>query len=234
MAVPIAAPASGAPTAAPMIAPVAAPMPAPPRVPSSRVESGVPEHPATRQSAARANEPVAMACLRIVVLRPLFGFTLILQLLNLLLLVLDLLLLRSNLRLSLSVGVFLILHLVADRVPAKRADAAADCGTRQRVTDSGAYDRAGCGSHAGADERAFLTCRERLSRASHDHHERNRHEQTFNQRRRICPHELSSFPSEQFSYLRTAAAFYPAIRRRVSLSAASFLPSARAINRFEH
>ena len=46
-------------------APVAAPIPAPPKVPFSRVESGSPEHPATRNSAARANAPVTIACLRI-------------------------------------------------------------------------------------------------------------------------------------------------------------------------
>src|SRR5271166_6760 len=216
MAVPIAAPASGAPTAAPMIAPVAAPMPAPPRVPSSRVESGSPEHPATRKSAASANEAVIIACLRIAFLCPLFGFALTLQLLNLLLLILDLPLLRSNLRLSLSVGVLLILHLVADRVSAQCADAAADRGARQRVTDSGADNRARRGSHARADERALLTGRERLSRASHGRHDRNRHEQTLNQRRRICPHEHSPSALEQFSYLPAAAAFHPANSRRVS------------------
>src|SRR5208337_2595058 len=103
-----------------MIAPVAAPIPAPPRVPSSRVDIGSPEHPATRKSAARANRPVAIACLRMIILRLLFGFAIILQLLNLLLLALDLPLLRLNLRLGLSLRILIILHLVADRVSAKR------------------------------------------------------------------------------------------------------------------
>src|SRR5208283_1158210 len=114
-----------------------------------------------------ANAPVAIGCLRISLLRLLFGLALALQLLNLLLLTLERLLLRLNLRLSLSVGVFLILHLVADGVSAKRADAAADCRACQRVAHRGAYNRAGCGSESRADEGALLTCRERLSRTSH-------------------------------------------------------------------
>jgi hypothetical protein len=134
-----------------------------------------------------------------IVARLLLGFSLTLHLLNLLLLIFDLPLLRTNLRLGLRLGVLVVLHLVAYGVSAQRTDSAADCGTCQRVADRGADDRACCGSHARADERAFLTGRERLSGASHDRHDRHRHEQTFDYCHRVCPHELSSLQREQFS-----------------------------------
>src|SRR5271170_6051244 len=175
-----------------MIAPVAAPIPAPPNVPSSRVDIGSPEHPAARKSAASASAPVTIVCLRMVVARQLFSFALTLQLLNLLLLILNLPLLIVDLRLSLSLLILPILHLVADCVSAQCADTAADCR-----------------AHAGSDEGAFLTSREGFSRASHRHHEGNRHEQAFDQghRNRICPHGLSPFNREQFSCLPTAEIF---------------------------
>src|SRR5271154_4725498 len=209
-----------------MIAPVAAPIPAPPNVPSSRVDIGSPEHPATRKSAASASAPVTIACLRMVVARLLFGFAVTLQLLNLLLLILNLPLLIVDLRLSLSLLILPILHLVADCVSAQCADTAADCRARERVADRRADNRARCRADAGSDEGAFLTSREGLSRASHRHHERNRHEQAFDQRHRnrICPHGLSPFNREQFSCLLTAEDFLEPGSRLVYLAADSFLP----------
>src|SRR5208282_3397536 len=137
----------------------------------------------------------------------LFGFALTLQLLNLLLLALDLLLLTLNLRLSLSVGGFLILHLVADRVSAQCADTAADCRARQRVANCSADDRTGRGSDTRSDKRALLTCREGLPRASHDCHDRNRHEQTFDYRYRVCPHELPPYIFSSFHACRSLRLF---------------------------
>ena len=64
-----------------------------------------------------------------VILPVLFGFALTLHLLNLSLLRLELTLLRADLRLGLSVFIFAILHLVADRVAAKCTDTAANSRT---------------------------------------------------------------------------------------------------------
>src|ERR1700731_2245228 len=182
-----------------MMAPVAAPIPAPPKVPFSRVDSGSPEHPATRKSAARAKAPVTIACLRMVVLPLLFSFARTLQLLNLSLLRLELSLLRADLRLGLSILIFPILHLVADRVSAQRTDTASNSRTCQRITHSSTDNRTGCRSDAGTDERALLTGRQRLSRASHGHRNRHRHEQTFDNRYRVCPHGF---------LLRTVSSFH--------------------------
>src|ERR1700735_2372771 len=202
-----------------MIAPWAAPIPAPPNVPSSRVDIGSPEHPATRKSAASANAPVTIECLRMVV-RRLLSFAVALQLLNLLLLIFNLPLLIVDLRLSLSLLILPVLHLVADCVSSQRADTAADCRARQRVAYRSADDRAGRRADAGADEGALLTSREGLSRASHRHHERNRHKQAFNQRQRnrICPHGLSPLKREQFSCLPTAEDFLEPDSRLVYLT----------------
>jgi hypothetical protein len=111
-----------------------------------------------------------------VVTRRLLSFAVTLQLLNLLLLILNLPLLIVDLRLSLSLLILAILHLVADCVSAQRTDTASDCRARERVADRGAYDCARCRTDAGSDKGAFLTSREGLSRASHRHDERNRHE----------------------------------------------------------
>src|SRR5882757_3350823 len=101
-----------------MIAPVAAPIPAPPSVPFSRVESGVPEHPAITNKAATASDIVTILCLTVIADSGLLGLLLRFELLNLLLLILDLMLLRIDLRLSLRAGLFAILHRVADHITA--------------------------------------------------------------------------------------------------------------------
>src|SRR6202158_1358001 len=186
---PIAAPAPGAPTAAPIIAPTAAPMPAPPIVPFSRVESGVPEHPATKNSAA-----TAIAAVTIVLLRPacvisllfglsLFGLALALHLLKLLTLIFDFLLLRLNLALGLSIRVFIVLHLIADHVSANSSDASADRRAREQITDRRTNDRAGGGADTCADESTLLSRREWLSRTRGDDQDCNRHEKALDYRR---------------------------------------------------
>jgi hypothetical protein len=109
----------------------------------------------------------------------LLGLAVRLKLLNLLLLTLNLLLLRIDLSLCLSLLIVTILHLVTDGVAAQRAYAATDSRASQRITDSSADNRAGRRPNAGADKCAFLTCREWLSRASHDDHNRGRNEQAF-------------------------------------------------------
>jgi hypothetical protein len=175
---------------------------------------------------------VTIACLRIIVLRLLFGFARTLQLLNLSLLRLELSLLRTDLCLGLRVLIVPILHLVAYRVSAEGTDATANSRARQRVTYRSADDRTGCGADTGTDERALLTGRKRLSRASHDHHYRHRHEQTFDYRHNVCPHELSSLHCEQFSCL--PGSWNSPIKQQARLLAfVSFLPNAYAINHFE-
>jgi hypothetical protein len=166
------------------------------------------------------------------VARLLLSFAVALQLLNLLLLIFDLPLLIVDLRLGLRLLILPILHLVADCVSAQCPDTAADCRARERIADRGADNRARRRADAGSDEGAFLTSREGFSRASHRHHERNRHEQAFNQRQRnrICPHGLSPFKREQFSCLPTAEDFLEPGSRLVYLAADSFLPYTWAIN----
>ncbi|HEV2170256.1 MAG TPA: hypothetical protein VGR40_04875 [Candidatus Binatus sp.] len=109
----------------------------------------------------------------------LFGFALALQLLNLLLLIFDLPLLRRNLSLRLRLLILSILHLVAHRETAQRADTTANRGARAWCTDRRSDYSSGRGPDSGADKRAFLTRREWLSGASDHRHDRNRHEQTL-------------------------------------------------------
>src|SRR5207244_4333311 len=66
IAPPMAAPAPGAPTALPTIAPVPAPSTPPTSVPFSRVDSGCPEHPETRNSTASATPAIAVERLSII------------------------------------------------------------------------------------------------------------------------------------------------------------------------
>jgi hypothetical protein len=143
------------------------------------------------------------------VARLLLSFAVALQLLNLLLLILDLPLLIVDLRLGLSLLILPILHLVADCISAQRADTAADCRACERIPNRSADNRARRRADAGSDEGAFLTSREGFSRASHRHHERNRHEQAFNQRQgnRICPHGLSPSKGSSFHACRRLRTF---------------------------
>jgi hypothetical protein len=153
--------------------------------------------------------------------------------LNLPLLALELPLLRRNLCLRLRILVLAILHLIADRVSAQRADTTADCRTRQRVADRGADYRAGCRSDTGPDERAFLTGRERFSRASYDRHYRHRHEETLDYRDHISPHEQSSLLREQFPCLLPMMQIYPQTHASLIICGPLFYVLRAAINHIE-
>src|SRR5208337_3343625 len=96
----------------------------------------------------------------------LLGFRLRLQLLDLLALILDLLLLRLHLLLGLCVGVFLVLHRIADYIAGTTAQNATDRSPRERMAHSGTYDRPGTRAQRRAAQGAFFTSRERLPRAS--------------------------------------------------------------------
>ena len=87
----------------------------------------------------------------------LLGLALLSQLLNLLPLRFDLTLLLIHLRLSLRIGVFLVLHRVADYVAGTAAQNATDCSARQRMAHGRADDRAGTRANRGAAERSLLT-----------------------------------------------------------------------------
>ena len=68
----------------------------------------------------------------------LLGFRLRLELLNLLALIFDFLLLRLHLRLGLRVGIFLVLHRIANYVACTAAHNTADRGARERMAYGGA------------------------------------------------------------------------------------------------
>jgi len=96
----------------------------------------------------------------------LFGLALLSQLLNLHPLRLDLLLLLLDLSLSLLIGIFLILHRVADYVAGTAAEYAADRSARERMADCRSDERAATCTDCGSAEGALFTSRERLPRAS--------------------------------------------------------------------
>jgi hypothetical protein len=71
---------------------------------------------------------------------------LLLELADLTALTFDLALLRRNLRLCVSLRIFVALQPPANRVPANAADAGPDQGPGYRMADSGADDRAATGA----------------------------------------------------------------------------------------
>jgi hypothetical protein len=96
----------------------------------------------------------------------LFGILFLLQLLDLAPLVLDLALLLFNLALGLPLLYLLVLHLVADYVPATGSQRTADGSARARMADGGADDRTGTGSQHRTYASSFLTGAKRLPSAS--------------------------------------------------------------------
>jgi hypothetical protein len=96
----------------------------------------------------------------------LFGILLLLQLLDLASLALDLALLLFNLALGLPLLSLLILHLVADHVPATRSQRTADGSARTRMADGGPDDSTGTRSKERADAGSFLAGGKRLPSAS--------------------------------------------------------------------
>jgi hypothetical protein len=96
----------------------------------------------------------------------LFGILFLLQLLDLAPLVLDLALLLFNLTLGLPLLNLLVLHLVADYVPAAGSQRTADGSARARMADGGADDRTGTGSQHRTYTSSFLTGAKRLPGAS--------------------------------------------------------------------
>jgi hypothetical protein len=92
----------------------------------------------------------------------LFSLALLPQLLNLHPLRLDLLLLLLDLSLSLLIGIFLILHRVADYVAGTAAEYAADRSARERMAYCGSDERAATCTDCGSAEGALFTSRERL------------------------------------------------------------------------
>jgi len=132
------------------------------RVP--RIESGEPEHPATKSSAVTAIPAVTILLLRLIgVIHLLFRLALALHLLKLLTLIFDFLLLRVNLGLGLSICVFVVLHLVTNHVSANASDTRADGRARKRSTYCRTDDRASCSTETCADESTLLSRREWLS-----------------------------------------------------------------------
>jgi hypothetical protein len=91
---------------------------------------------------------------------------LLLELLQLLALLLDLLLLRLDLLLGLSVGIFVILHFVADGKSSHATESGSDSGTRAGTSDRGANYRATDCAESRAAEGAFLTGGQRLTAAA--------------------------------------------------------------------
>jgi len=87
----------------------------------------------------------------------LFGLVLLPELLDLLALLLDFLLLSLHLRAGLILSVFLVLHMIADRVAGYAAQARTDGGTRARMTDGRADNRAGASAESCATEGPFFT-----------------------------------------------------------------------------
>jgi hypothetical protein len=93
----------------------------------------------------------------------LFGLRFSPHLLNFALLSLEFSLLRFERILSLIVGHFLILHMVANQVAAHAAERATDRRSGSWISNCGTDDGACDGSNAKAAERPFLACCEWLS-----------------------------------------------------------------------
>lgn len=98
----------------------------------------------------------------------LFGFVLLLHLLNLTSLLLKLLLLLLKLLLSLLIRGLLILHLVADRKTSHTAQRSTNCGTRAGRSDRSSDYRSGSGPNARSAQSSLLTRGERCPRTSCD------------------------------------------------------------------
>src|SRR5271166_843983 len=96
----------------------------------------------------------------------LFGFLILLQLLDLPALLLDLLLLRLDLLLGLGVGVFVVLHLVAYRIAGRAAEAATNQGTSGWMADRRAHQRTADRADTSTAESTFLTRAHRLPAAA--------------------------------------------------------------------
>ena len=77
-------------------------------------------------------------------------------------LILDFLLLRLYLLLGLRVGVFLVLHRIANHVASAAAHNTTDRGPRERMTHGRAYDCSRSGTYCRTADGAFFTSRERL------------------------------------------------------------------------
>jgi len=97
---------------------------------------------------------IRLRCYRVALL---FGFLLLLELLELLALLFDLLLLLLDLRLSLGLLALRVLHLIAHHEAAAGAQRTANRRTRGRIVYRGADYRACTGAENGPDARAFLT-----------------------------------------------------------------------------
>ena len=93
----------------------------------------------------------------------LFGLRFSLHLLNLALLSFEFSLLRFELMLSLIMGDFLILHMIANHVTAHAAERATDRRSGSWISNCGTDDGACDGSNAKAAKRPFLACCEWLS-----------------------------------------------------------------------
>ncbi|HXZ89014.1 MAG TPA: hypothetical protein VEF07_10600 [Candidatus Binataceae bacterium] len=128
----------------------------------------------------------------------LFGFLLLLHLLDLLALLLDFLLLGLELGLRLLLTDFLVLHLVADECAADSANSAADRGADSRSTNGSTNYRACRGSYATTDERSFFAGAERLPRASRQRDEHHRRQQTIKCQFGSFPHPIPPFSRSRF------------------------------------
>jgi hypothetical protein len=93
----------------------------------------------------------------------LFGFVLLFERIDLLLLSLNLLLLRRNLSIRLPLLVLVVLHRVADCETTYPADGAADSRARPRSSYGSTDDGAGCGTDAATYKGALFTSRKRLA-----------------------------------------------------------------------